>query len=244
MTRTQVTPDTVLFFYLYGCIYQVVEGSRLITDCVIAVAGSIPAASTIKPKEIEMLLLRKSCQEILDANGLSMLHVEIQNKYMCIVGECGKNVVSISGISFSSTRMNSNERAYATQLFAKFITKYIDKLKELIKLRANIKNITKPIAPEFGTVSSENPYIAGKYTGRENILVCKVQLKDMELEFTAKKRTIRLHDYVPYEMLDYLEGILSPYIKKAVDFIIALDEYEKLEEAIKEVEKDIQSCNI
>lgn len=50
------------------------------------------------------LILRKHCQQHLDNVGLTMFHTEINHaKQLSIVGDCGKPLVNISGISFSRT---------------------------------------------------------------------------------------------------------------------------------------------
>lgn len=191
-----------------------------------------------------MLLLRKSCQEVLDAHGLDMLHIEVQNKYLCIVGECGKNIVSINGINFTKSKINENERDYATELFYTFIKKYKKKLKALINARKALKDSVKPKTPEFGTLNIETLYINGVYRKKENTLKCKAKIDGYEFNFTVKEKGIKLNDYVTIGAFSIIDSILSPYIREALLFIQALDEYEKLEETVKEVENDIQSCNI
>lgn len=190
-----------------------------------------------------MLLLRKSCQEILDANGFSMLHVEIQNKYMCIVGECGKNVVSISGISFASTRINSDERAYATQLFAKFITKYVDKIKALINAKKALIDFKDKMTylGDICKVESNVFYENGKASRKEFTVVFNTRHK---AKICIKKDSIKINDYLSFKDFNFIVSEIEEDCRFAINVIQELEECEKLEEAVREVEKDIQSCNI
>jgi hypothetical protein len=71
-----------------------------------------------------MLLLRQTCQPILDSYGLSELHVVIQDKTLTIVGSCGKPLVAIGGITFSKSSISEKERTFATELFETFMVKY------------------------------------------------------------------------------------------------------------------------
>ena len=47
------------------------------------------------------LLLRQACQPVLDEYGLGDYHTRISsNKYLAVVGPCGKSLFTISGIEF------------------------------------------------------------------------------------------------------------------------------------------------
>ena len=68
------------------------------------------------------LLLRHDCQGALDAIGLDMLHVEVREKTLCVVGECGQTIVTVNGIQ-CGTNISGKEVAYAVTLFDKFLAK-------------------------------------------------------------------------------------------------------------------------
>jgi hypothetical protein len=76
-----------------------------------------------------MLLLRKECQGALDALGFIEAHVEVQEKQLVIVGECGNTIITLPSITFYNTKVTKAEREYAVILFNKALTKYRDDFK-------------------------------------------------------------------------------------------------------------------
>ena len=88
-----------------------------------------------------MILIRKECQEILDAVDLGQFHIEStsnRSKYypdsLQLTTECGKPLLSIKGIPVKSTRYSKAEREYTVSLFDAFLTKYLSEIKEYVAL--------------------------------------------------------------------------------------------------------------
>ena len=71
------------------------------------------------------LMLRKQCQEHLNAIGLTSFHVSINdNKNLTIVTKCGKPFVTVYGISFNRSSPTNAEIEYASELFEQFLTQH------------------------------------------------------------------------------------------------------------------------
>lgn len=72
------------------------------------------------------LMLRKSCQEILDKYHIDDLHVSIDSRErLAIVSECGKPFMTIQGIHFNRQQPTSAEIEYATELLDNFLLTHI-----------------------------------------------------------------------------------------------------------------------
>lgn len=92
------------------------------------------------------LMLRKSCQTILDNNNLGQFHTEINeaSKSLSLVSECGKPLVYIHGISFSRLTPTKDEITYATELFDIFMTKHKNQINKYIQEKAVLNKLPKP----------------------------------------------------------------------------------------------------
>lgn len=92
-----------------------------------------------------MLLLRTLAQPILDKVGLTDAHVEVRNKALTVVGECGQKIMQAKGIQFSKSTINGKERDIAIELFTKLIDKSKTKIiafVEAYKIHAKLPNDT------------------------------------------------------------------------------------------------------
>lgn len=92
------------------------------------------------------LMLRKKCQTLLDNVGLDMYHVQVQdaNKYLQIVGECGKPLCSIEGIRLSRAAPNAAEIELALELFDAFLAKHAGTFKSFIAAKARADQAVIP----------------------------------------------------------------------------------------------------
>ncbi len=70
------------------------------------------------------LMLRKTCQIVLDNYNLQNYHVTISETTKClaIVTECGKPLANIEGITFSRICPTKDEIVYASELLRDFLT--------------------------------------------------------------------------------------------------------------------------
>ena len=103
------------------------------------------------------LLLRKECQEVLDNIGLSTYHAEIKwirpsqwskekkGRFLSIVGECGKELVTLHGITFSRSSPSKAEIVIAAELLQEFLSNHRKTIKDLIQIGAVANKIpTQP----------------------------------------------------------------------------------------------------
>lgn len=89
------------------------------------------------------LQLRNDCQGALDALGLSMLHVEVREKTLAVVGECGQTIVMVNGIQCGSS-ITTKEVALAVGLFDKFLHKNSADLIKYIKAKKASAGMIQP----------------------------------------------------------------------------------------------------
>ena len=81
------------------------------------------------------IILRREGQELLDGLGLDSYHFDINsNKNMVIVGECGKPLCNVKGVTFTRAAPPTAEIKYALELADAYLTKHLEVLKEVIKL--------------------------------------------------------------------------------------------------------------
>lgn len=86
------------------------------------------------------LVLRQLTQEMLDKNGLSMLHAEVSDyKKLTLVGECGQPFLTANGIRFSKKIPSVREVEYAAQLLEKYVNKNKKKIQQAIEARRRRK---------------------------------------------------------------------------------------------------------
>lgn len=95
------------------------------------------------------LQLRQALQTTLDEANLSNMHAGINsNKYLEIVGECGKPLFILSGVCFGTKNPKAAEIEYANLLLSKFINTNKTKVVELIESTIALNDATKPELPE------------------------------------------------------------------------------------------------
>ena len=81
------------------------------------------------------LMLRKSCQEALNKNSLSMFHADISSdKKLTIVSDCGNPLFTINGISFSKVNPSIAEIEFATELLNGYLIKHKTRINDYLSL--------------------------------------------------------------------------------------------------------------
>lgn len=170
------------------------------------------------------LLLRKECQETLDDVGLFELHVSVKNKTLTILGECGKPIVSISGIQFASTSPKKLERDYAVLLFNEFINKNKKAILELVHEKKELIKLNKAVIP-----SGFRSY--GTYLIRDNIKL----FESGEIEINKK---------FLFTDLNEVRKQIEKCIKDTGKYFDDLRKYKKKEKEISELSKKVMSCDI
>ena len=106
------------------------------------------------------LMLRKKCEDILNDTFLQSFHadIDLDTRYLRIVSECGKPLVTISGIVFSRVVPTNAEIEYCADLLDVFITKHKKELFSVIELQKKVNNavdlVNKYPQYDFNTTSS------------------------------------------------------------------------------------------
>lgn len=190
-----------------------------------------------------MLLLRKECQPLLDAAGLGNLHIEVQDKCVVLVGECGKPLVSVKGISFSKPTINSVEREYAVELFDKFLAKYATDINTYIAAKKAYAVMVPPtMSPDFsitqnstGYGSSLKTFPSVNFTINFTDKTMKVAVTDDGITFTGA---------IPVSELETLADKLRDNICAADAYIADFRIYTDERKRVEELQNNLAACDI
>jgi hypothetical protein len=188
-----------------------------------------------------MLLLRQSCQPILDTVGLSDFHTTIQNKCLTIVGPCGQPLVSIGGIQFAKSTISSDEREFATELFAKFIDKHGTAIVDYVTQKQHFNTIEKPSLPDgaYGTNTNGNRI----YVSFPTDLIRSENASTNNMNIFANG-DISFNTTVDINKLIQNLPTLHKMISDTEAYIIAHKAYKAEEKRINEMQQTISSCAI
>lgn len=175
------------------------------------------------------LLLRKGCQPLLDELDLEFLHVDIQNKCLCVVGECGQCIVTISGIKFNGTTPKTAEIEFAVELFQSFLTKHKDKLKEAIDAKKAFKLLEIPKIPEEYKSKYKSD---GEFRNKE--LKYSYYCHDKSMSFEGK--------ISPERLKIILQDVTM--IESADAYWLELQAYQEQQKEVHKLISELQNCNI
>ena len=190
-----------------------------------------------------MLLLRKQTQPILDSFGLNMLHTEVIDKVLVIVGECGQPLVAISGIKFSKSSLSKDERDFATDLFEEFMVKHSKKLIDFVTQKKAFMAKPGPTKVRGIESSSTWSHTTNSYTTRS------FTYKKQKITMNEKDNTVidRCELHIEYKTAKEFKTNLT----KAQDDMDVLKNYvtdytiyKKEEQAIQALSAEIASCSI
>jgi hypothetical protein len=196
------------------------------------------------------LILRRECQEVLDAADLHNFHVEIINKYLAIVGECGKPLVTISGIQFSRGTPSKAEIPYAVELFNAFVTKYKLLFEEFTKIKADLSLLPIFETAQSMTVGDTNYCLSKRCEYRISETKIRIEIdvnnwcfvinsnnEITKIQFKADQNPVPVqkfaYQYLPDDVIDFVKDWLAVEVAR-----------EELENKKAKVLKDIQTCKI
>lgn len=192
-----------------------------------------------------MLLLRKECQPLLNAVGLNNLHIEIQDKCLVLVGECGKPLVSVKGISFSKPTINSVEREYAVELFEQFLTKYEADITAYITDKKAFALI--PI-PSVGTGFTTSMDTTGYQTALKTFYTVsfKVDLPGQvgSIAVTVSENGVTFNSAIPFTEIETLAETLRINVCAADAFIADMKAYTDESNRIATMREKLSACDI
>ena len=103
------------------------------------------------------LILRTTCQEQLNNNGLGDYHIRLNDlNCLMIAAECGKPFVNIAGIQFASKRLTQAEIDAAEGLLEEFILTHRETIRMVIAAKAALAKcppLTKETIAKVGFTS-------------------------------------------------------------------------------------------
>jgi hypothetical protein len=115
------------------------------------------------------IALRQAAQPLLDNIGLSQFHIEIapSTKFLSIVGECGKPLVTLSGIRFSKSDPTKKEIDYSCSLLDTYLSKNSELLLSVYKAKLAQSILVQPLARNYANVAG----ISQVYNGNFQVVV-------------------------------------------------------------------------
>lgn len=212
------------------------------------------------------LLLRQACQETLDKFGLSMYHTEINNqgryspKHLNIVSECGKILVTITGITFTKNEPTRAEIEYAVELFNDFMVMH-GKLMHNYVTRAKALQQLKDLKSDFGdfSVSEEKDYNWKNGQKEWYIKHYDVTIKDGPFAFQyevspdmkkTKFKDVNIRSGVaichrrPLALQAWNEKELNKKVKKIKLYVQAFYDRAREQKAVNELLEKVTACNV
>jgi hypothetical protein len=190
-----------------------------------------------------MLLLRKECQPILDAAGLGNLHIEVQDKCLVLVGECGKPLINVRGITFSKPAINNSERIYAVELFTQFLSKYVTDIITYIAAKKAYALTPQPV-PEEGFVANQNTTGYGDTLQTFHIVSFKLTLADNIINVTVGNSGITFNNAIPVTEIETLADTLRDSVSTAKEFIADIIIYTEEGKRINNLRAKLAACDI
>ena len=188
------------------------------------------------------LILRKTCQSVLDDNGLGQYHVDIsQDKFLSIVGECGQPLVNISGISFHKFQPTRIEIDYAAELLDGFIGSHMEDIQNFIKQRDAFSKLTEPTYNDdkfyMGNVNTYN-YMSTTITYTDNIFKVIINREGKVTQCSVDK-------HASVEVGDINEFELDPELYNEASFIINVHyNYWHAKDMLDEAKGKLSRCDI
>ena len=106
------------------------------------------------------LILRKKCEQVLEASMLADYHTRIDNSNnLQIVGPCGQPLFSISGIKFSRSVPNTMEIIYAVELLEQFCNTHKVDILNVLKTKAALFKAVEPKIPSAYTINLRDRFV-------------------------------------------------------------------------------------
>lgn len=188
------------------------------------------------------LMLRKASQEILDEYNLADYHAGIQDdtRYMQVVGPCGKPLLTISGVIFTSKAPTNKEIEFATSLLSEFLVQHSKSIQDLLIAKTKLASTPTPSHPKGVKISGS--------IGKEIITINSEDYPDYTFTFHQSAKTIRIskdrgYDDIPVALLT----VLLKDKKVKADIATAVKTqgaYWSVEAAHDDLLSAVQTCNV
>ena len=186
------------------------------------------------------LILRKTCQPMLDDNGLGNFHVDIsREKTLAIVGECGQPFVYVTGVSFHKFQPTRVEIDYAAELLDAFLVKHLSKMKRYLKKKAEFALMESPKSEtkEYNIVIGGYGYKGPRITYTDSCFRVGINLKRELESIEVVSRKVMLSEVESYS---FDEKKADKMVNKLSEYI----EYRNTKNTLEELKSDLSKCDI
>jgi len=178
------------------------------------------------------LKLRQACQPSLDTAGLTNMHVSINNnKYLEVVGECGKPLFTLTGIYFGTKTPKDTEIEYANTLLARFLAVNLSKITALIDATTLLNSTTQPALPK--SISHKNYYGTAIGQTADGEAICNLTT-DATMTYPRNTNIV----------IDYFNTKYKTDVQDFNTWHSANTQYMKLVTAVADAKQTLQSCGI
>ena len=187
-------------------------------------------------------MLRKASQEILDEYNLSDYHtaIEYNNRYLQIVGPCGKPLLKISGVVFTSKAPTNKEIDFATSLLTEFLIQHNKTIQDLLVAKAKLSATPLPEHPKGIEVNGS--------TGKESVSFKSDDYPGYTFTFGMADKTISIYKIGGYDTIaiTMLTALLKDKkIKSDIAAAVkAQSAYWDIEAKCDDLLSKVQTCNI
>lgn len=182
------------------------------------------------------LMLRKQCQEHLNNCGLGDYHTRIDgNKYLSIVGPCGKPLFNVTGIEFVRNTPTIKEIEFAGDLLEDFCAEHKKSIAIVLKAKTALFNAKIPSVPS-------------KYSFKDDYTRVHIELPNTQIKFTLGSDSISYktdgYAYIPLNIKEIAAEISPTNVKKLKKYAKELKAYDAIETAYQNAISALQTCNI
>lgn len=190
------------------------------------------------------LLLRQSCQNVLDGVKLTEYHVRIDDstKTLVVSSTCGKPLFSIPGIQFASLRPTRVEIDYAVELLDTFVLTHADSITAYLKAYHAFNKLT-PVLRE--DKDSDIKIEGGYYTAKNQTIV---YFLDNEFKFKYNSETnytlfVGAPDSTTAEMVTKFK-LDKNKLKAAKKYLADFSSYSNSKQALEDLLNKLATCDI
>ena len=186
------------------------------------------------------LLLRKACQEHLDAMGLTSFHTGItEQKRLAIYTTCGKPFITIWGVSFNRTSPTNAEIEFASELFAQFLIRHQTAIEDYIDAYDKFHSLT-PVESKTAGISIRvyGDHVYAYFTS--NVYKLKYNVKrssgnsELSIEGTLSREPSKLIG----------QAIRKDDCDAALRYLAKYITYDKQHTDLQDLESNLSKCDI
>lgn len=187
-----------------------------------------------------MLVMRVQTQPILDKVGLTEAHIEVSNRQMVIVGECGQPLINIKGIQFSRSTINGKEREIAIELLSKFIDKNKKDIEHYLAEKKAYKKLVCPTEEDLNDICIRHGF---KVSKRNYNFIVSFTVEDITISLNKEKQIFTSSAFNVSKIIK--EFILTEKcIVELQDTIESINRYNESAEKLQNLRNSLGTCSI